>query len=219
MSWYKDRQEQKARDAGFIITDSSSVGAAAWKAGMVGYMSQMSSVQDVADDMAESGFWAGIANMFTNAEDSLPAIRSAHNAYVTEFRKAKQNPRGKGRYNRSIFNPDKPHQGAMDHAWRYIRYKYPPNIPVRTKNSAGKWVDVVYPREESWGSFPLQAQPEPAPAPAPTRGPVSIPGPGPRYLPTSPGTSTPPAAAPAEPVNYWPFIAIGAAFLFLRGSK
>jgi len=217
MSWYKDRQEQKARDAGFIITDSSSVGAGAWKAGMVGYMSQMSSVQDVADDMVDSGFWAGITNMFTNAEDSLPAIRSAHNAYVTEFRKAKQNPRGHGRYNRAISNPDKPHQGAMDHAWRYIRYKFPPNIPVRTKNSAGKWVDVAYPREETWGSFQQQAQPKQTPAPA--RGPVSIPGPGPRNLPVSSGGTTTAATTTAEPRDYWPWIALGAAFLFLRGSK
>jgi hypothetical protein len=213
MSWYKDRQEQKAREAGFIITDSSSVGAAAWKAGMVGYMSVRSSLQDVADDMEESGFWTGITNMFTNAsEESMPAIVAAHNAYVTEFRKAKQNPRDAGRFNVAIRNPDKPHQGAMDHAWRYVEFQYPPNTPPRVKNSAGKWVDKVYPRTESWGAFPEQAQtPQ---EPAPTRGPVSIPGPGPKVW----GSPSAAPAAPAAP-NYLP-LALGAlAVIFIiRGA-
>jgi len=55
-------------------------------------------------------------------------------------------------------------------------------------------------------------------SPAPVR-PRFRPPPGPRPGMLPPATApAPPATAKAEPVNYWPFIAIGAAILFLRGS-
>ncbi len=206
MGLYKDWQRRQAKKKGLLTPSKEDVAAGAWKAGFTGMVSDYPTFSEVAADMEEEGWWAGIVAMFKwGGDEAGKAYVRAHNDFVKEYQAAKERPNSGGAYNVEKLNAGS-HATALLHAERYITWKYPPSAGTQPSKNQ---------REEGWGTVPREskAQDEPEPLPrkkrrAP-RTDVMTMGPRPGRL-----TGGTPIASAKPAVELWQ-LAAGALVLFL----
>ena len=142
-----------AEAKGMIWPTSRDVRIGAQGAGFRGYMHRYPTMQEAIEGVLDGGIQGYISTMIIQMNwgegGGGETFVEAWNDYVREYRKCKQNWSNRGQHNWTG-GASKSHIGCMEHAKRFVQYKY----PLRDWGSQQNPPE----REETWGYQPSAGQ-------------------------------------------------------------